>query len=167
LGAISSIGIGVPDKEFGPRFENSTQTSTGLEYRVSDNSSFAGQLTFDNYQYRSTSSTYAVNSRLKATGLVFSYRHRFGKGGWRPYLKAGGGLMRFSIPTANTAQGFTTVGNRVEVVSVASAEAGVQFRVYRRFSIFTGAERAYMGKSDLMNTSLRVTNFKLGLISSL
>ncbi|WP_121356348.1 hypothetical protein [Flavisolibacter nicotianae] len=166
LAFLSSVGLGVIDNEFKPRISNSIQTSPGLEYRFSRQSSLTAAVNFDSYGYEITGSSYALNTSLKATGFVFAYRHRFGKANWLPYLKAGGGAVRLSVPNVAASPGFTRVENNVEVTGVVSAEAGIQWNAYRRYALFVGAEREWMGKSDLLNNSLRANFYKIGLISA-
>jgi hypothetical protein len=163
---ISSLGLSIPDNKFKPGITNSIQTSTGLEYMVSAHSSFTGVIDFDTYGFDRSGATYSLSSQMKATSFVFSYRHKLTTGSLQPYLKAGGGLARFSIPTVNIGQGYTNIENKVEVNGVVTGEAGLQYRVLGRYALIVAGERQWVGKSDLLNDSFRGTTVKLGLISS-
>ena len=166
LSFLSSIGIGVVDNTFKPGITNSTQTATGLEYLFSRHLGLTGVLGFDNYGYKTSGTSYSFSGRLKATSFIFSLRYKLTTGKLQPYVKAGGGAVRFSVPVVTAGQGITNIENHVEVDGVVTGEAGLQFRVFGRYSLFVGGEREWVSRSDLLNESLRVTTYKLGLISA-
>jgi hypothetical protein len=166
LSFLSSIGIGVVDKDFNPTITNSTQTATGLEYRFSPRLSLTGVLGFDNYGYKKLGATYNFSGKLRATSFDFGLRFKLATGKLQPYIKAGGGAVRYSIPIISTGLAMTTIENRVDVVGMYSGEAGLQFRVFGRYSLFAAGEREWVSKSELLNNTFRVTTFKLGMISS-
>lgn len=165
---FSSVGLGTLDKGTNPSYSSSVQTSTGIGLKLSQQSGLGLALNFDSYGYKKTSVQYSLDGSLKATAFYLSYKYLFGTAAWRPFLKAGGGGVRLSVPTVVVNQSTAYIENKPQVVGAVMAEGGVQFRIIPRYDLFLSAEREWMGKSSLLNnTSLGVTTFKLGLVSSL
>jgi len=155
------------DKSFQPASRSSIQTSTGVEYRFSHHSSTLLMLSFDSYGYRKSGTPYSVDGSLKTTALALFYRYRFGANKVRPYLMVGGGGDWLSVPTVTVAQGTTNFKQQTQFISVALAEAGIQFQFLSRHYFLLGVERAQLAKSSLLdNASVGTTTLKVGLVSS-
>jgi hypothetical protein len=167
LEVFSTLGVSSVNPDYKPASGNSVQTSTGLEWRLSQPSSIGIALSFDSYGYQKSGTSFNLDGSLKATALGLFYRHKFGSGAWQPYLKAGGGTAWLALPTVDVKQATTTIKREVQNVGVLLAEIGIQARIHTRYSMLLGAEKKWMGKSSLANnTSIGTTGFKIGLISS-
>lgn len=164
---FSSVGLSLLKQGVNPSYASSVQTATGFGYQFSSHSSLAGMLSFDGYGYKKLGTAYNLDGTLRATALALLYRYTFGSRAFRPYLNAGGGGVRFSVPTVNASFGTTNISNKVEILGFLLAEAGVQVRVLARYSLFVGAEGRWVGKSSLLNdASLQPTTIKIGLVSA-
>ena len=164
---FSSVGVSFVKKDVNPSFSSSVQTATGIGCNFSLHSSLAVMLSFDSYGYKKSGTSYNLDGALRSTALALFYKYNFGIKTWQPYIKAGGGGVRLSVPTVAVSPGTTNITNEAEELGLLLAEAGLQIRIHNRYSLFFGAEGRWIAKSSLLsNASLHPVTMKIGLISS-
>lgn len=164
----SSIALGIPEGPSSPNFSNGYKTTTGLKLRLSPHLFLAGDLSFDAYSYKKSSATYNLDGTANITSLALFFKYVFANGRLQPFLKAGGGGARLSVPVVTVQNAFATIENNAKLVSLAAAEAGLQYRLGPRYTFFISANHEWLGKSALLgNQAFRSTGIKLGLITPL
>ncbi|MDQ6610197.1 MAG: hypothetical protein M3Y85_10295 [Bacteroidota bacterium] len=164
---FSSLGLSLLSKGVNPFFTSSVQTATGVGCKASPHSAVAVTLSFDSYGYKKSGTSYNLDGTLRGTALALFYTYTFGIKSWQPYVKAGGGGIRLSVPTVAVNPGMTNIRNESETLGLLLAEAGLQVRLHARYSLFFGTESRWIAKSSLLSdASLRPVTVKIGLISS-
>ncbi len=162
------FGLGLVNQPLQKNIANGFQAATGLEYKLSAHSTLAGDLSFDSYGYKQAGASYALDGTLNTASLSLFYKYNFGSGRWQPYLRAGGGLARLSVPSVSVKSGFTGIKNETQFVGQAQVEGGLQYHLNARYTFLAGVGQQWFGKSNLLdNGSFRVTGLKLGFITPL
>ena len=164
----SFLGKGTVKGDLSSTASSGLQAMTGVEYKFNRHQSLSGELNFDGYSYKEITSAYSLSGSLTTIPITILYKYTFGKNKWLPFIKAGAGAARVSIPVINQKQGFTTIGTNTGFTSQAQVAVGINYAIARQYLIFTEAVYQQYGKLKLLsNQSFGVSAFRIGISGAL
>jgi Outer membrane protein beta-barrel domain len=140
------------------------QAMTGIEYNFNQKLAIIGELNFDTYNYKDKGPTYALEGSGNFIPLSISLRYFLNKSKLAPYIRAGGGVARISLPTVNVDNGFTTIGSASAFVGQVQASVGVNYMLKPQYHLFAEVAGQNYGKSKLLgDQSLSLIAIRVGI----
>ncbi len=164
----SFIGLAKVSGKLSAKASSGFQAMTGVAYKFDRHHSLTGELSFDGYAYEETTPTFSLSGTMNIIPLTVLYKYTFGKNKWLPFLKAGVGASRFSVPAVSEKNSYTTIRNLNAYSMQAQLAVGLTYVIKPQYLVFTEAAYQQFGKIALLNNQrLKVNSFRVGVSTAL
>ena len=109
-----------------------------------------------------------MEESLSTIPVTILYKYTLGKNKWLPFIKAGGGSVKISIPTVSQKGGFTSISNNTGFAAQAQIAFGISYAINQQYIIFTEAGYQQYGKIKVLNNqTFGVSSFRIGISTAL